>query len=183
MSLERARFFRECSVLGLRVVGDSYPAFGRIFFGRGSHIIEIGVPISPDISMGPIVAQSDLIKEVVFCSFKEDTNGNDGILACRANQLLDFLHAALAPSHTVGGRVRHRRPSTRRQASRETDVASFTVGFLLVQKLRKDGPGHCQPYAPGGWRGGGGKVRVLSEFSWPFSELNCQTTPKQAFHF
>jgi hypothetical protein len=103
-------------------------------------------------------------------------------LAWQANPLLDFLRAALAPSHTVVVRVRLHLSLTETLASRETGAAACTAGFRQVRGRLKARFGHWQPYGPAGWRGGSGKVRVLPEFSWRSSELGCWRTPTQAFN-
>ncbi len=105
------------------------------------------------------------------------------VLAWQANPLLDFLRAVLAPSYSVGDRAGRRPSSIEALASQEMGAAGCTAGFRPAQKRLEAKLGRWQPYAPDGWRGGSGKARVLSEFSWRSSELGCQTRPKQAVHF
>ena len=105
------------------------------------------------------------------------------VLTCQANPLRSFLRAALAPSHTAGDHAGRRPCSIQSVACLETGAAGCTVAFRPAHAHLRAGLGRCQPYAPAGWCGGSGKLRVLPEYSWQSSELSCQTTPKQASHF
>ncbi len=140
--------------------------------------------------LGPILATtkvnfSEILCGAYFCRKTfcgRHTISLVEVLAWQANPLLAFLRAALAPSHTVVVRAGRRR-SLIQMASQEMGAAGCTVAFRPAPKRLRARLGLWQPYAPAGWRGGSGKARVLSEFSWPSSELGCQTGPTQAFHF
>ncbi len=78
------------------------------------------------------------------------------VLTCQANPHLDFHRAVLAPSHTVVVRVRLHLLLTETLASRETGAAGYTVAFRPAHAHLRARLGRSQPYAPAGWRGGGG---------------------------
>jgi hypothetical protein len=105
------------------------------------------------------------------------------VLAWQANPLLDFLRAVLAPRHTTVARVRRRLSLTETLVSREMGAAACTGAFRRAHAHLRAGLGPWRPYAPAGWRGGSGEVRVLPDFSWRSSELGCQTGPKRKFQF
>ena len=174
------------------MVWDSYSAFGRNYFWKRVPYLRNRGPNFAGFLLGPIVATTkvnflEILCGTFFCRKTfcgRHTTSLVEVLTCQANPHLDFHRAVPAPSPTADDRAGRRR-SLIQMVSREMGVADCTADFRPAQNRRKDVPVHSQPYAPDGWRGGSGsgKVRVLPEFSWPSSELGCQTGPTQAFHF
>ncbi len=105
------------------------------------------------------------------------------VLACQASPLLDSPRVGPQRKVMAAVRARHLPCSIQKQASRGMGAAGCTAGFRPAHAHLRARLGRCQPYAPAGWRGRSGKVRVLPEFLWPSSGLNCRTTPKEAFNF
>ena len=141
--------------------------------------------------MGPIVGTTkvnflEILCGAFFCRKTfcgRHTTSLVEVLAWQANPLLDFLRAVPAPSHTVVVRVRRRPSSIEALASQEMGAAGCTAGFRPAHAHLRARLGRCQPYAPDGWRGGSSNERAVSDFSWPSSELGCQTGPKRKFQF
>ncbi len=114
--------------------------------------------------MGPIVGTTkvnflEILCGAFFCRKTfcgRHTTSLVEVLAWQANPLLDFLRAALAPSHTVGDRVGRRLSLTETLASRETGAADCTVAFRQAHAHLRARLELWQPYAPAGSRGGGG---------------------------
>jgi hypothetical protein len=139
----------------------------------------MGDPNFRQIFLGPILANAKVNFLEILCGvlfWRKTFYGRHTIslvedLAWQANPLLDFHRALLAPRHTTVARVRRRLSLTETLASRGMDGASYTAAFRPAHAHLRARLGRCQPYAPAGWRGGSGKVRVLPEISWRSSKI------------
>ena len=143
----------------------------------------MGDPNFRQIFLGPILANAKVIFLEILCGvlfWRKTFYGRHTIslvedLAWQVTPLLDFHRALLAPRHTTVARVRRRLSLTETLVGPEMGAAACTAGFRPAHGRNRVSLGLWQPYAPDGWRGGSGRVRVLPEISWSSSVLNCLT--------